>query len=132
MDTTSMWVSRELVKSLVSFDENNLSDECLASLSQGTLNSIRGLLSRWGFREQDAWQPNNVPASIKRAIAYGTIASLWADRPELFQPSTLFQEEDAMEYWEKRFDNAISQFLRTRGLERVKVRTLISQIKLPF
>lgn len=132
MNMTSTWASRGLIRRTVAFDESNLSDDQLNGLIRGTMNSIKGLLIRWGFQDYEKWHDEDVPTSIKLATVYGTIATLWAERPELFDSTGILQEENAMEHWERRFENAMSQFLRTKGMNPVRVRELVSTIRLPF
>lgn len=130
---TSTWVSRESVRAYAAFDEDNLSDNELNTIVHKTTNDVKGLFIKWGIRDYEHWVlVGDVPTSIRLAIIYGVIAALWAERPELFASTGFLHEQNAMEYWETRFEKAMAQFLRMRGIQPVRVRELVSSIRLPF
>jgi asparagine synthetase B (glutamine-hydrolysing) len=128
----SIWASRRLIERVAALDESNLSDDQLNALIRDTMNNIKALLFRWGFQDYEKWYGEEVPVSIKLATVYGTVAALWAERPELFESTGIIHEQNAMEYWEARFERAITQFLRTKSVNPVRVRELVSSIHLPF
>jgi len=130
-----LWTSRRYLNGVVNLTENKISDAILEYVIEGVMVDVRGFLVRETLYY--GWENIlEVPTLIKRAVTYGTVASLFArgylsiyDR---IQPSmgprkiTIVDSKNldrAMEYWEAKMSRMLEMYRITAGQKIIWVDT---------
>jgi len=114
----------------VELDENELNDAQLEYVIQGVMDDIKSRLINEDLLVYEYWTDiTETPKLIRRATAYGTVASLYARdindpncrivlglrQIRLRAAEIRSAQERAMDYWESRMEKMISLYLTGGG-----------------
>jgi len=118
-----LWSTRRYINGVVDLSETDISDEVLESVIEGVMVDVKGYLITQYLPYSSSWSIADVPTLLKRAVTYGTVASLFAREyfgvRDRVQPSmgirrvTVLDQggmEKAMEYWEAKMVNMLELY----------------------
>jgi hypothetical protein len=129
-----LWTNRRYINGVIDMKEIDMGDAILEYVIEGVMEDIQGMLEANSVSYSTWTDISLVPVLIRRAVTYGTVASLYARRSKTFRsrviPSVapvtvtvMGDEEAAMRHWETRRDDAINTYLTTINVDRILVST---------
>jgi len=129
-----LWTTRRYLNGVVSGSEELIGDANLEDVIQGVMEDLQGYLEA-NAEAYDSWTDiTKVPVLMRRATTYGLVAALYARHSRTFRSrvitsaapvtiTTIGDEERAMNYWEEKMQTSLSNYLTSRGSNRLWVST---------
>jgi len=120
-----LWSSRRYVNGVTELSEGEISDAILEYVIEGVMVDVKSHLAKENIPYEE-WTLSTLPVLLKRAVTYGTVASLFARgylgirsriQPTIAPRSIIVFEsgllEEAMEHWENKMNKMLELYAST-------------------